>query len=244
MALDFVSHCRNEREDYMYNYKIGIIDEDIADIEFIERTILINKPEQIREEQISFWRCPLPSEINNVYDSVVKSVVSKIVSDEIQALIVDYKIIISVTDLEGTEIFKKLSKIVPRFPLVMLSNMPEDCYGKEFVDADKIYSKSNFFKIDEDYSVEKVFNIFRNIDNYTSQRAKLSTQLFEQLQILGSNGYSQETLQSIIEIENLLDDFCPQEQSTIEKSLDLTNLKSAVELLEKAQKMIGENDED
>lgn len=227
----------------MYDYKIGIIDEDIADIEFIERTILINKPEHINDDQVDFWRYSLPNEETDVYDSVVKLVLSKIINDEIQALIVDYKIIISATTLEGTEIFKKLSEIVPKFPLVMLSNMPEDCYGKEFVDADKIYSKRNFFKIEEDYSIEKVLNIFRNIDNYMSQRAKLSTQLFEQLQQLGKNGYSQETLQAIIETENLLDDFCPQEQSSIEKSLDLTNLKSAVELLEKAQGMIGENDE-
>lgn len=227
----------------MYDYKIGIIDEDIADIEYIERTILVNKPKHINDDQVCFWRYPLPSEVNGIYDSVVKSVVSKIIDDEIQALIVDYKIIISATTLEGTEIFKKLSEIVPKFPLVMLSNMPDDCYGKEFVDADKIYSKKNFFKIEEEYSVEKVLNIFRNIDNYVSQRAKLSTQLFEQLQLLGNNGYSQETLQSLIETENLLDDFCPQEQSSIEKSLDLTNLKSAVELLEKAQKMVGGNDE-
>ena len=191
----------------MYDYKIGIIDEDIADIEFIERTILINKPEHINDDQVNFWRYSLPNEEADVYDSVVKSVLSKIINDEIQALIVDYKIIISATTLEGTEIFKKLSEIVPKFPLVMLSNMPEDCYGKEFVDADKIYSKRNFFKIEEDYSIEKVLNIFRNIDNYMSQRAKLSTQLFEQLQQLGTNGYSQETLQAIIETENLLDYF-------------------------------------
>lgn len=227
----------------MHEYRIGIIDEDVADIEYIERTILVNKPENINEEQISFWRYPLPSEANIVYDSVVKSVISKIISNEIQALIVDYKIIISTTALEGTEIFKKLTETVPKFPLVMLSNMPDDCYGKEFVDADKIYSKRNFFKISEEYSVEKVSNIFRNIDNYASQRAKLSTKLLEQLQVLGDKGYSQETLQAIIETENLLDDFCPQEQSSVEKSLDLSNLKSAVDLLERAKKMVGGNDE-
>ena len=96
----------------MYDYKIGIIDEDVADIEYIERTILINKPESITDEQVEFWRYPLPTETENVYDSVVKNVVSKIMSGEIHALIVDYQIIISATFLEGTEIFNKLSKIV------------------------------------------------------------------------------------------------------------------------------------
>ena len=227
----------------MYDYKIGIIDEDVADIEYIERTILINKPESITDEQVGFWRYPLPTETENVYDSVVKNVVSKIMSGEIHALIVDYQIIISATFLEGTEIFNKLSKIVPKFPLIMLSNMPDDCYNKEFVDADKVYSKRSFFKIKDSYSIEKVTNIFRNMDNYISQRPKLSARLTEQLARLEKDGYSSETLQAIIETESLLDSFCPQEQSTIEKSLDLTDLRSAVDLLEKAKDLIGGEDE-
>ena len=227
----------------MYDYKIGIIDEDVADIEYIERTILINKPESITDEQVEFWRYPLPTETENVYDSVVKNVVSKIMSGEIHALIVDYQIIISATFLEGTEIFNKLSKIVPKFPLIMLSNMPDDCYNKEFVDADKVYSKRSFFKIKDSYSIEKVTNIFRNMDNYISQRSKLSARLTEQLARLEKDGYSSETLQAIIETESLLDSFCPQEQSTIEKSLDLTDLRSAVDLLEKAKDLIGGEDE-
>lgn len=228
----------------MYDYKIGIIDEDIADIEYIERTILINKPESIADEQVDFWRYPLPTEIENVYDSVVKDVVSKIINGEIHALIIDYQIIISATFLEGTEIFNKLSKIVPKFPLIMLSNMPDDCYSKEFVDADKVYSKRAFFKIKDSYSIEKVSNIFRNMDNYISQRSKLSAKLTEQLARLEKDGYSSETLQAIIATENLLDDFCPQEQSEVEKSLDLTDLRNAVEILQKAQKLVGEENED
>ena len=227
----------------MYDYKIGIIDEDVADIEYIERTILINKPESITDEQVEFWRYPLPTETENVYDSVVKSIVSKIISGEIHALIVDYQIIISATSLEGTEIFNKLSKIVPKFPLIMLSNMPDDCYSKEFIDADKVYSKRAFFKIKDVYSIEKVTNIFRNMDNYISQRSKLSARLTEQLARLEKDGYSSETLQSIIETENLLDGFCPQQQSVIEKSLSLTDLKSAVDILEKAKGIIGGEDE-
>lgn len=228
----------------MYDYKIGIIDEDIADIEYIERTILINKPESITDEQVEFWRYPLPTDTENVYDSVVKDVVSKIMSGEIHALIVDYQIIISATFLEGTEIFNKLSKIVPKFPLIMLSNMPDDCYGKEFIDADKVYSKRAFFKITDSYSIEKVTNIFRNMDNYISQRSKLSARLAEQLARLEKDGYSSETLQAIIETENLLDDFCPQEQTAVEKSLDLTDLTNAVEILQKAQGLVGGENED
>ena len=81
------------------------------------------------------------------------------------------------------------------------------------------------------------------MDNYISQRSKLSARLTEQLARLEKDGYSSETLQAIIETESLLDSFCPQEQSTIEKSLDLTDLRSAVDLLEKAKDLIGGEDE-
>ncbi len=244
MVLASVFAYLNERRLIMYEYSIGIIDEDIADIQFIERTILINKPDSISEENISFWRYPLPTDTSEVYQSVAKSVIEKIEENEIQALIIDYKIIISSIFLEGTEIFKILSEIVPKFPIIMLSNLEDDCYKKEFVDADKVYSKRNFFKIEEDYSKEKVFNIFRNIDNYINQRTRWSSKLLEHLHTLGEKGYSEELLQSIIEAENILDDFCPQKQSSIEKSLEIRSLKNAVDLLEKANDLVGGTDED
>jgi len=227
----------------MYKYKIGIVDEDPCDMDFIERTILENKPDNVQEEQIDFWRCPFPTESENVYDSVVKLIIEKITKEEIQALIVDYKIIISAKSLEGAQIFKRLVEIVPKFPLVMLSNVPNECYEKEFIDADKVYSKKEFFKLEEDYSIEKVRNIFRNIDKYDSLRSKLSTQLAAQLNRLESDEYSPEVLQSVIETEKLLDDFVPQQQTTVEKTLKVADLKNVVELLEEANKLIGGGDE-
>ncbi len=212
-------------------------------MDFIERTILENKPDNVQEEQIDFWRCPFPTESENVYDSVVKLIIEKITKEEIQALIVDYKIIISAKSLEGAQIFKRLVEIVPKFPLVMLSNVPNECYEKEFIDADKVYSKKEFFKLEEDYSIEKVRNIFRNIDKYDSLRSKLSTQLAAQLNRLESNEYSPEVLQSVIETEKLLDDFVPQQQTTVEKTLKVADLKNVVELLEEANKLIGGGDE-
>lgn len=78
---------------------------------------------------------------------------------------------------------------------------------KEFVDADKVYSKGQFFKLEENYSKEKTLNIFRNMDNYMAQRAKLSTKLANHLSLLETQGYSVQTLKDIIETEKLLDDF-------------------------------------
>lgn len=221
----------------MISYKIGLIDEDPADIDFIKRTILINKPKEITDEQLFFWEVPLPIDS---FDSVFKEIVEAIKNERIQILIVDYKIVVRAKTLEGTEVFKRISDILPKFPLIMLSNLPNDCYSKEYVDADKVYSKKEFFKIDGDYSKEKVANIFRNMDKYYSQRAKLSTQLQEQLGRLEREGYSADSLQTVVEIEKALDSFTPQNQNTVEKALDLTELKQAVEILKDAQELIGE----
>ena len=97
--------------------------------------------------------------------------------------------------------------------------------------------------MEEDYSIEKVRNIFRNIDKYDSLRSKLSTQLAAQLNRLESDEYSPEVLQSVIETEKLLDDFVPQQQTTVEKTLKVADLKNVVELLEEANKLIGGGDE-
>ncbi len=228
----------------MNKYIIGIIDEDNEDIDYIKRTIFINKPENVSDAQVDFIEYTLDAASDSLTDEIVNSAIEDIIEANIQALIVDYKIIVSSTLLEGTEIFKRITNIVSKFPIIILSNVPGDCYSKEFVDADKVYSKTNFFKVEEDYSKEKTLNIFRNMDNYVSQRAKLSTQLSTQLSALTNDEYSEENLKAIVETEALLDAFYPQNQSSVEKALDVSDLKGAVELLEQVKGLLGGENED
>ncbi len=227
----------------MNSYKIGLIDEDSSDLDFIKRTILVNKPKSITEEQIVFWEAPLPTNSCDSLEAIINDLVKAITDEEIQILIVDYKIVVSTKTFEGTDIFKALSERLSKFPLIMLSNLSEDCYSKEFVDADKVYSKREFFKIESDYSKEKVANIFRNMDKYSYQRAKLTTQLAEQLGNLEADGYSSDSLRAIVEIEKALGDFTPQDQNTVEKALDMEELKEAVDILKHAQGLIGDGNE-
>lgn len=82
------------------------------------------------------------------------------------------------------------------------------------------------------------------MDNYVSQRAKLSTKLTAQLSALTNEEYSEENLKAIVETEALLDAFCPQNQSSVEKALDVSDLKGAVELLEQVKGLLGGENED
>ena len=221
-------------------YRIGIVDEDDNDIDYIKRTIIINKPKNITEEQIDFWKAPLPTDSCDSLDSIIKDLARAITDEEIQTLIVDYKIVVRTKIFEGTEIFQELSQKLPKFPMIMLSNLSEDCYSKEYVDADKVYSKREFFKIESDYSKEKVANIFRNMDKYTNIRAKLTTKLAEQLSQLETSGYSADSLRTIVETEKALDGFTLQNQNTVEKALNLDELREAVNIIKKAQDLIGD----
>ena len=227
----------------MHNYYIGIIDEDQDEIQDIKRTILINKPESVPEDLIQFVDYPLPQNASVLSDEVSNSVLRDIVNGAIHLLIVDYRIIVESTYVEGTEIFNKISSIVSKFPTIILTNVPDDCY-KPFIDADKVYSKRSFFKVDENYSQEKTRNIFINIENYKSQRAQLSTTLEQQLLKLETQGYTIESYQSIISLEKALDAYLPQGQSTVEKDLSIAELKDAVDLLKEANGLIGGNNED
>ena len=228
----------------MNSYRIGLIDEDTSDLDYIKRTILINKPKSITEEQIEFWEVALPTGTCDSLDSIINDLVKAITDEKIQILIVDYKIVVSTKIFEGTDIFRTISERLSKFPIIMLSNLSEDCYSKEYVDADKVYSKREFFKIEGEYSKEKVANIFRNMDKYSKQRARLTTQLAEQLGNLETDGYSPDSLRAIVEIEKALGDFTPQDQNTVEKALDLEELKEAVDILKHAQDLIGDGNED
>lgn len=224
----------------MARYVIGIIDEDDVDVDNIKRSIIINKPEDVIEDNIAFLVYPLDGSAERIPEKLEKQIIEDIIDESVSALIIDYKIVVSSTSIEGTEIFKKIVEQVPLFPVIILSNLPNDCYEKTFVDADKVYAKRYFFKIEEQYSKEKTLNIFRNMDHYTEQRAKLSTQLNEQLIELQKNDYNEELLKQIATTEDKLDKLAPQGKSTIEKKLNFSDLKDAVKLLAKANELLGE----
>lgn len=227
----------------MNKYYIGIIDEDQGEVLDIKRTILFNMPKDITEDRVQFVDYPLPAHAETLSEEVSKMVIEDIINGAIHILIVDYRIIVESTCIEGTEIFMGISELVPKFPTIILTNVPNDCY-KPFIDADKVYAKSAFFKIEESYSKEKTLNIFRNIENYKQRRASLTATLAEQLLKLKSQGYSADVYQRVISLEKQLDDYLPQNQTMIEKALDLSELKDAVDLLKEANQLLGDKDED
>lgn len=222
-------------------YTIGLVDEEDAQLRNIRSTIKTNIADL--SLSIRFKEYKLAGDKNVLTTLVTREVIDDITSECIDSLIIDYKIMINTAVVEGTDIYKQVHKLVPKFPLVMLTDVPSNCYEKDFVDADKIYLKKDFFRVEGDYSKEKVKNIIKNMERYAKSRAALSNKLEQQLNLLTHGDDSLNTYLEIASTERQLDDYCPLGQTQLEKKLDIASLKEAVNLLNEAEEMLGAENE-
>ena len=141
--------------------------------------------------------------------------------------------------VKGTDIFRKIKEEVPKFPVIILTEVVEESMEPEFIDADKVYKKRDFYKLESEYSREKVFNIFDSMRKYDAQRDKLQLTIDELKQKLVDGSENQEIIGDILTLESQLNDFVPIEQSQIDKVFDQEKAKKIVGLIEKANDLLG-----
>ena len=199
-------------------YIIGLIDDEESQLSKIRRTIKTNAK---KEEQYDFK------------SYLISDKASDVVSDVFEEVIDDIK------KIKGTEIFKKIKEEVPKFPVIILTEVVEESTEPDFVDADKVYKKKDFYKIEGEYSKEKVFNIFDSMRKYVGQRDKLQLTIDDLKQQLAKGSLRhEEVVGNILALESQLDDFVPTEQSQIDKVFDEQKAKEIVALIEKANALI------
>lgn len=216
-------------------YIIGIIDDEIKQVATIKRTIKTNAPQ---DEKYDFKAYELPEDSGQLVDCVYTEVMDDIVMQKISCLIIDYKIMVRTTKIKGTDIFGKIKERVPKFPVIILTERVNESIEPIFIDADKVYSKTDFFKLRDDYSKEKVRNIFDSMRKYTDQKDSLQLRLSESKRKLSNNSGVEEGIREVLQIESILDDFIPTNQTQIDKVFDEQKAKSIVELIEKANSML------
>lgn len=228
----------------MTDYVIGIIDDDEHETVDIERSIIVNLPEDIREESVDFFVYSLDDRNCDLVDSLVQQVIDDVANRKVNALFIDYKLVVNQQNIYGSEIFQGINKTIPKFPVIMLTNLADGCYTKDYIDADKVYDKRYFFKIEEHYSKEKINHLFLNIKKYNKLRSELTVNLSLEIENLAQNGYNSTGLQNITDIETQLDDYLPIGKTTVEKALNVSKLKEIVSLIEKAKGLLGGTNED
>lgn len=218
---------------------IGIIDDDENEINSIQRTIItIIKRNNIDADNIEFKIYDLNSEAGKLTENLINQVIGDISEFEISLLIIDHKIMVNSNELlNGSDIFEQIRKVAPDFPTIIMTNVVEDSMKNNYVDADKVYAKSEFFKIQE-YAKEKTENILRNIKRYESLRNSTQQELEELKSELVKDTENQEIVNKIVEKEKELDKYLPIQQSYLEEAINLEELKEILKLIEDANKML------
>lgn len=216
-------------------YTIGLIDDEENQLKTIRRTIKTNAK---GDEKYDFKAYLISDNATDFIERVFEEVINDIRELKLSSLIVDYKIIVKTSKIKGTDIFKKIKEEVPKFPVIILTEVVEESTEPEFVDADKVYKKKDFYKIESEYSKEKVFNIFDSMRKYIGQRDKLQLTIDDLKQKLTEGSLGREAIGSILSLESQLDDFVPTEQSQIDKVFNEEKAKEIVALIEKANELL------
>lgn len=217
-------------------YLIGLIDDEESQLKAIRRTIKANAKV---DEQYDFKSYLISDHASDVVSDVFEEVINDIVALRLSSLIVDYKIIVKTSKIKGTEIFERIKEEVPKFPVIILTEVVEESTEPDFMDADKVYKKKDFYKIESEYSKEKVFNIFDSMRKYVDQRDRLQVTIDDLKQKLATGSLGREAIEQILSLESQLNNFVPTEQSQIDKVFDEQKAKEIVALLEKANALLG-----
>lgn len=216
-------------------YTIGLIDDEENQLKTIRRTIKTNAG---NDEKYDFKTYLISDNATDFVEKVFEDVINDIREMKLSSLIVDYKLIVKTSKIKGTDILKKIKDEVPKFPVIILTEVVEESTEPDFVDADKVYKKKDFYKIESEYSKEKVFNIFDSMRKYIGQRDKLQLTIDDLKQRLSKGSLGREAIGNILALESQLDDFVPTEQSQIDKVFDEKKAKEIVALIEKANELL------
>lgn len=218
---------------------IGIIDDDENEINSIQRTIItIIKRHNLDVSDIKFKIYDLNLKVGKLTDNLINDIIEDILKFEISILIIDHKIMVNSNEIfNGSDIFEQIRKVAPDFPTIIMTNVVEDSMKNNYVDPDKVYAKSEFFKIGE-YAKEKTENILKNIKRYRELRSSTQEELDELKSELAKNTENQDIVNKIVEKEKELDKYLPMQRSYLEEVINPEELKEILKLIEDAKKLL------
>lgn len=214
-------------------YQIGIIDDVAGQRADIQVAVLDNITDGT---SVVFKEYELNSRSK---EDLFKEIQEDISADQIHALIVDYKLDTTKDVIEGWEIIEFMHEEIPEFPVVILTNAPDEGLKSPHTDADKVYAKKEFLKVDSAECAVMVGKILLNMKKYVSRRASLEAELTANLMRLEQNGSDLDAMEKVMEIENDLGRYKMIYQTVVDKSMDMDDLKEAFEQLKKYEDLLG-----
>ena len=121
-------------------YQIGIIDDVAGQRADIQVAVLDNITEGT---PVAFKEYELNSRSK---EDLFKEIQEDISADRIHALIVDFRLDTTKDVIKGWEIIEFMHEEIPEFPVVILTNVPDEGLESPHTDADKVYAKKEFFE--------------------------------------------------------------------------------------------------
>lgn len=206
-------------------WRIGIIDDKEGERADIQVSILENV--EYRNE-IQFKEYEI---VKKAKEKLFEEIIEDISEERIQTLIVDYKLDTSQVVIKGWEIVDFVHEHVPEFPVIIMTNVPEESKESIYIDADKVYPKITFLNTKLPATKEMVKNILSNIQKYVKRRKELEGSLAVELDKLDQNSTDEEIIANVLELEKSLSKYTETQQTVLDEALDMAELKAVLKEL-------------
>lgn len=149
-------------------WRIGIIDDKEGERADIQVSILDNVE---KKEDFDFKEYKV---LRRDKEDILTEIVRDIMEETIHILIINYRLDTSMMVIKGWEIADFVHNEIPEFPVIIMTNVPEESKESPYIDADKVYPKIIFLNTRHEETREMVKNIILNIQRYVKQRRELA----------------------------------------------------------------------
>lgn len=213
----------------MKEYKIGIIEDTLEELNSIKRTIHSHLS---KNYIINYKDYEISSNKVNL-DVIVKEIENDILNNNIMLLIIDNKLVIEGIRLKGTSIYEKVKKVASDFPVIIMTNYKDETYDSDYVDPDKVYDKETFF-LNQEYTKEKIKSICLCIDKYNKLKNNIISEknrLIDEYK-KDSDDDNQKTLNELLKVELEMKKYTPVETTYLEQLISPDYVKEIVDLLD------------
>lgn len=220
----------------MKEYKIGIIEDDLEELNSIKRTIYIYINLSLNHT-IMYKDYQLNNKSTNYVD-IIDEIKKDILDDKIMLLIIDNKLVVEGNRLKGTSIYEEVKKITSDFPVIIMTNYKDEAYDSDYVDPDKVYDKEKFF-LNGEYTKEKINSICLLVDKYMKLKNNIiaeKNRLIEEYKSEISNE-GQDKLNELLKVELEMKKYTPVETTYLEQLISPDYVREIIELLDKNKQL-------
>ena len=216
-------------------YYIGMIEDDEAEASSVMASLVINT-KQLCEESFKLYDLVKKASFR---EELFEQILNDIKENNIQGLIVDYKLDTLDEVMEGIEVVKFMHEEVPEFPVIILTDVPEKSKENDKADPDKVYAKEIFMKPGELETQEMVYHIVRNLERYAKRRSELEIKREMLLEdVVNTSKYDDETYGKLLETERELSKYVPIEMTAIDKEYDIESMEAVMETLKECTSLL------